>query len=128
MKGTEVEPRIAVIDDDAAVRAALERLLLSMNYDVRSYSSAEEFLARAAAQPVDCVLLDVQLRGMSGIELIAKLAALRPELAVILLTANPEEVAPGTCAAQLARAVLCKPVDADVLRTALENALAVPAS
>jgi FixJ family two-component response regulator len=127
MKGTEVAPKIALIDDDAAVRAALERLLLSMQYAVQSYPSAEEFLARGTQQ-VDCLLLDVQLRGMSGIELIVQLGSIRPELAVILLTANPEEVAHHASAAQLARAVLHKPVDAAVLRVALESALAVAAS
>ena len=68
MKGTVTRPIIAVIDDDAAVRAALGRLLMSMGLSVDTYASAEEFLSHADPNEFDCLLLDVQLRGMSGLE------------------------------------------------------------
>ncbi|MGH7466701.1 MAG: response regulator transcription factor [Longimicrobiales bacterium] len=128
MRGTVGRPRIAVVDDDAAVRAALERLLISMRFRTQTYASAEEFLTDGQAATFACVLLDVQLRGMSGIELTIYLAARHPELAIVLLTANPEVVARNAFASRMASSVLRKPVDADVLISAVENAVAVAAT
>jgi FixJ family two-component response regulator len=128
MTGMVSRPRIAVVDDDADVRAALERLLISTRFRTQAYESAESFLTVARASDFDCVLLDVQLRGMSGIELTLYLAARHPELAVVLLTANPEMVANNAFAARQASAVLRKPVDAEILIGAVESAVAVAAT
>jgi len=125
MKGTMTRPIIAVIDDDAAVRAALGRLLSSMGLFVDTYESAEEFLSLADPDEFDCLLLDVQLRGMSGLELSIYLAATDVDVPIILLTANAELVARHARAARLASTVLMKPTDVSELSVALENALAV---
>ena len=127
MKGTMTRPSIAVIDDDAAVRAALGRLLLSMGLSVDTYASAEEFLSHADPNEFDCLLLDVQLRGMSGLELSIYLAATDVDVPIILLTANPELVARHARAARLASTVLMKPTDVAELTAALESALSVAA-
>jgi FixJ family two-component response regulator len=81
--------RVAIVDDDEAFRRALTRLLVTMGFEVWSCSSAEELLASADALERDCVVLDVHLPRMNGIELRRTLAALRPALPVLLLTADP---------------------------------------
>ena len=81
--------RVAIVDDDEAFRRALTRLLVTVGFDVWSCSSAEELLASADALDRDCVVLDVHLPRMNGIELRRTLATLRPTLPVLLLTADP---------------------------------------
>lgn len=81
--------RVAIVDDDEAFRRALTRLLVTMGFDVWSCSSAEDLLASADALDRDCVILDVHLPRMNGIELRRTLASARPSLAVLLLTADP---------------------------------------
>jgi FixJ family two-component response regulator len=81
--------RVAIVDDDQAFRRALTRLLVTLGFDVWSCSSAEELLASPDALDRDCVVLDVHLPRMNGIELRRTLATLRPALPVLLLTADP---------------------------------------
>ena len=81
--------RVAIVDDDEAFRRALTRLLVTVGFDVWSCSSAEELLASPDALDRDCVVLDVHLPRMNGIELRRTLATLRPALPVLLLTADP---------------------------------------
>jgi FixJ family two-component response regulator len=123
MMGAANLQTLAVIDDDAAVSSALERLLLSMGFGVRTFGSAEDFLLMTDPDDFDCLLLDVQLNGMSGLELVQHLATARFDVPIILLTAAPETVARNRVAARHTSAVLMKPVDASVLATALESAV-----
>ena len=125
MRGRPHRPIVAVVDDDATVRAALERLLLSMNLFVQTYTSAEEFLLRADCDSLDCLLLDVQLRGASGLELTRHLARTNAEIPIILLTANPALIEQDATAARHARAVLLKPVEAALLAATLDEVDAV---
>ena len=62
-------PTVFVVDDDDSVRRALERLLCSKGYHVAIFSSAEDFLGKVFNSPVSCLLLDLQLPGLSGLEL-----------------------------------------------------------
>lgn len=77
---------VVVIEDDADERVALGRVLRVGGYDVASYASAEEFLASPPRRPL-CVLLDMQLDGMSGLELLRTLRADGSTLPVIVITA-----------------------------------------
>ena len=81
--------RVAIVDDDEAFRRALTRLLVTLGFDVWSSASAEELLATPDALNRDCVVLDVHLPRMNGIELRRTLATLHPALPVLLLTADP---------------------------------------
>ncbi len=65
----DVKSLIFVIDDDNSVRKSLARLLQSVDYEVETYSSAEEYLARERFQGIGCIILDVNLTGMSGLKL-----------------------------------------------------------
>jgi FixJ family two-component response regulator len=62
-------PKIAVIDDDELVREGVECLIRSLGYDVDTFASAEEYLASDGAHDSSCIILDVQMPGMTGIDL-----------------------------------------------------------
>src|ERR1700745_1069958 len=82
---------ISVIDDDASVRAAADNLLSSHGYLVRTFASAEEFLQSPHLHDCRCVVADVQMPGMSGLELLTYLRARGYLAPVIFITAFPEE-------------------------------------
>ena len=73
MESRSATPLIGVVDDDASILRALRRLLASAGFGVRTYGSGEELLASEHLTTIDCLVLDVQLGGLSGFEL-AKVA------------------------------------------------------
>jgi FixJ family two-component response regulator len=79
--------QVAVVDDDAGVRGALSRLLRVSGYEVRTFGSAEEFLASGRPADLDCLIVDVYLGGMSGSDLHAQLTALGQVPPTVLMTA-----------------------------------------
>ena|SRR5437660_3557045 len=112
---------VAVIDDDDSVRKALGRLLRSAGLNVQTFPSAEEFLA-AAPSPVDCLVLDVRLPGLSGLELQRRLAVDGPHIPVVFVTAYQDEQTRGEAAAG-AVAVLLKPFEDEALLCAVSRAI-----
>jgi FixJ family two-component response regulator len=87
---TQEAPTIAVVDDEAAVRTTLGRLLKLAGFAVLSYESGESFLAAVAEQPLLCAVLDIHMPGMSGLDVLARLRAGKAELPVILITAGDD--------------------------------------
>ena len=84
-------PVISVVDDDASVRIATDNLLRSLGYIVHTSASAEEFLQSAHFNDTLCVIADVQMPGMSGVELQARLLTQGHRVPFIFITAFPEE-------------------------------------
>lgn len=84
----EEQPTIYVVDDDAAVRDALEALLGSVGLPVMSFASAEDFLGKAKASMRGCLLLDVRMPGIGGLELQPKLQERGVRLPVIFVTGH----------------------------------------
>jgi len=85
------EPRtrlVAVIEDDAVARTALGRLLRIGGFEVALFDSAETFIAAAARSPWLCLIVDVQLTGMSGIDLQHRLRSEGSDVPIIVLTGN----------------------------------------
>lgn len=117
-------PSIAVIDDEPGVRKGLSRLLRAADLDPHAYATAQEFLDVWEAQPPDCLVMDLQMAGLSGYDVQAKLKRAGASLPVIIVTAHDEPEAHKRCLALGAAAYLCKPLDGealvDVIRTALE--------
>jgi FixJ family two-component response regulator len=114
---------VVVIDDDLSVRRSLARLLASAGYEVIVCSSAEEFLAMPSVPRPACILTDVRMPGMSGLDLLDVLRTRRPSLPVILFSGDAD---PGTSAhARAAGAVsfLMKPFPSEDLLSALGEAL-----
>jgi FixJ family two-component response regulator/two-component sensor histidine kinase len=117
-------PVVCVIDDDAAVRASLARLLAVQGWPVASYASANEFLERQPLAAVCCILLDNQMPGMSGLELQQHLAAYGVAPPVVFLTGHGD-LAVGVHAMKLGAVdFLAKPPDANALYEAVRKALA----
>ena len=83
-----VERTVYVLDDDEAVLRSLERLLSSANFEPVTFESSDLFLTAAKAFKTGCVLLDVRLPGMSGLDVQAQLSRMRGDLPVIIMTAQ----------------------------------------
>lgn len=81
---------VAVIDDDDSVRAALQQLLRSASFTVLTYATAEEFLAARGHIQADCLVIDVNLPGMSGVALVRALAAEGKPLRAVLISARED--------------------------------------
>jgi FixJ family two-component response regulator len=112
--------RVAIVEDDAPVRRALVRVLGAARFEVTAFGSAEEFLDGGLEPPPDCVLMDIHLPLMNGLELRSHVAALRPDINVVFITAD-HELASGEH--HEPRSVwLTKPVDQDALIHAVSRA------
>lgn len=83
-------PIVAVVDDDASVRAALRNLLRSVGYDVRDYGSPQEFLAGTDLNRVNCLILDVRMPVVGGFDLQLELANSRIRLPIIFMTGHAD--------------------------------------
>ena len=123
----EPQPTVFVIDDDASMRRALSYLLAAAGYKVETYPSAKAFLTRENYEGVGCILLDVRMPGLSGMELQEKLIRSAQSLPIIFLTGHGE-VAMGVQAIKKGAVdFLTKPCDDEQLlaaiRTAIEKAL-----
>jgi len=84
---------VAIIDDDASANRALGRLLRGAGFDPKGYESAESFLADSSRPSFGCLLVDIQLTGMSGLELQRRLQAEGSRLPVIFITAHDDPAA-----------------------------------
>lgn len=114
---------VPVVDDDPAVRKGLARLLRSAHHSVQTYASAAEFLARAGDDGVGCIVLDVRMPGLDGIELQERLAARGDDLPIIFLTGHGDIPMSVQAMKQGAFDFLTKPVDEEVLLGAVNRAL-----
>jgi FixJ family two-component response regulator len=114
---------VLVVDDDPSVMRALRRQLLALGFKVTVFDSAEAFLAAETPARDVCLLLDVYLPGMSGIELCKELAALGRRIPIILMTAREDQVMQEAAREPGVIAVLYKPFEEDVLLNAVRQAL-----
>jgi FixJ family two-component response regulator len=117
------EPSVYVVDDDVSVRTALARLLKSVGITVKTFSSAQEFLGQATPGESGCLIVDLRMPGMSGLDLQDQLSSRQLSLPVIFLTGYG--TVPASVRAMKAGAVdfLEKPVDDQTLLDAVLKAL-----
>ena len=121
--GSVSPPLIAVVDDDASVRKALGRLLRAAGFESRSFASGAEFLHACRRESPDCVVLDMHMPEMSGLEVLKRMNASGLFLPVVLITADDES---GRCQRVLdegAVSWLRKPVDGPHLIQRVEQAV-----
>jgi len=120
---SQPEAVIAIVDDDPSVRRGLQRLVRSAGWKAETFASAQEFLARPRAESPNCVLLDLQLPGLSGLDLQKRMAEIGLEIPIVFLTGHGN--IPASVQAMKAGAVqfLTKPVDEQELLQAMEEAV-----
>jgi FixJ family two-component response regulator len=117
---------IAVVDDEFSVRRALWRLLRSNGYRVETYATAEQLLDALPGHDFDCVLLDLHLPGLSGLEALYRIEARAGALPVIVITGDSTPKLRERALAGRAADCLIKPVDVAVLLASIERALPGP--
>ena len=112
---------VLVVDDDASGRRGIERLLRVHGFNVEGFDSSEDFLARANPRAAVCVVLDIHLTGMSGIELSRQLALSGNLLPVIFITANDSDATRKAAENAGCVAYLLKPFSSRVLLETIDQ-------
>jgi FixJ family two-component response regulator len=117
---------IAVVDDDLAIREALDDLIKSLGYQSKLFESAEAFLAFKQRSTVDCMVVDVKMPGLNGIELQSRLNQDGDRPPMIFMTSYHDEYTRSAALDGGALAFLGKPVDLTKLIEFIDVALALP--
>ena len=121
------DERIALVEDETPVRIALARLLRLASYEVSAYASGEEFLTALVESMPRCVILDVHLPGLSGIEVQRRLRSDRVQLPVVFITASDDPGLEREASESGGLRLLRKPFSNDQLLAAVASALQRPA-
>ena len=120
--------RIAVVDDDDSVRKALKRLLRAANLDADTFASGRDFLVSLAAQVPDCIVLDLHMPGMNGLDIQQQLTRTGLLVPIVVITGHDEPLTRTQCLSAGAAAYLCKPLDDEALLDAIYRAAGVARS
>jgi FixJ family two-component response regulator len=122
---TAKRPLVSVVDDDESVRESLPDLLRELGYETQVFSSAEEFLKSAYVEKTRCLILDIAMPGMTGLELQDELKRREIKIPVIFITAQKEEALRSRMLARGAVDCLFKPFSDTSLQRALDAALLI---
>ena len=114
---------VAIVDDDELMRGALQGLLREAGLPARAFASAEEFLDSGAQHLSSCIIADIRMPGMSGLELQARLNAEHIRIPIIFMTAHSDERIRMQALRSGAVGFLAKPFDDDVLLETVRAAL-----
>lgn len=119
----ESSPVIAIVDDDPSVREGLHSLIRSAGWRAEMFASAQDFLARHATEALSCLVLDLQLPGLSGLDLQKRMAEVALQIPIVFLTGHGD--IPASVQAMKAGAIefLTKPVDEEDLLRAIQEAI-----
>jgi FixJ family two-component response regulator len=117
-----IRPLVSIVDDDESVRESLPDLLKMLGYDVQAFSSAEEFLASGYVDQTRCLILDVAMPGMSGLDLQRELKLRRQEIPLVFITAQTDEAIRSRVLEQGAVECLLKPFSDIALLDAVNRA------
>ena len=118
-------PLVSVVDDDESVRESLPDLLRELGYSVRTFSSAEEFLASDCVGETRCLILDIAMPGMTGPDLQQELTVRGQDIPIVYITAQADETVRSSSLEQSAVACLFKPFSDTALFEALNAAFRV---
>lgn len=116
-------PIVFVVDDDASIRKALRRLLRTAGCAVETFASASEFLALQDVPAGACMVLDIRMPGISGLDLQQQLAQTQPGLPVVMITGHGDTEVVQRALDAGAVAVLSKPFDDEALLDAVAKAV-----
>jgi len=120
----DLEPTVFIVDDDAAIRRSLRFLIESSGLSVETYGTAEEFLDRYEPERPGCLILDVRMPGMSGLNLQEELVARRAELPIIVVTGYAEVPMAVRALRKGARDFIEKPFSDQMLLEKVRDAIA----
>jgi FixJ family two-component response regulator len=116
-------PIVSIVDDDASVRVATAKLVRLHGFVAYAFASAEEFLQSSRVGETSCLITDMRMPGMSGVDLQSHLIAQGKRVPVIFITAFPEESSQARAMAEGAVCFLTKPFDGQTLVDCLREAL-----
>jgi FixJ family two-component response regulator len=123
-EGSSAErPLLSVVDDDESVRESLPDLLREFGFATRTFSSAEDFLSSDCADETSCLILDIAMPNMSGLELYQELRRRGQDIPVVFITAQRDETVRARMLEQGAAAFLLKPFSDTDLLAAVKTAL-----
>jgi FixJ family two-component response regulator len=114
---------VSIVDDDRSVRTATQTLIRSMGFKAAAFESAEDFLNSPEVETTDCLIADIQMPGMSGVDLQDALVARNSKLPIIFITAFPDDRIRERVLAAGAVCMLTKPCDGGKIEKYLEEAL-----
>jgi FixJ family two-component response regulator len=123
---TRPRPLLSVVDDDESVRESLPDLLHELGYTARAFSSPEEFLASEALDHSKCLILDIAMPVMSGLDLQRELKRQGRKIPIIFITASRNETVRSRVLVDGAAECLYKPFSDTALLTAIQSALGEP--
>ncbi|WP_246654715.1 response regulator transcription factor [Rhizobium laguerreae] len=119
-------PVIAIVDDDLAIREAMEDLVRSYGYECLLFGSAEDFLDFQPRGDIDCIVVDVEMPGMNGLEMQEAINRHSPRPPTIFVTSYTDHLTKKNAIAGGASAFLGKPLNIDALMTSLETIVGLP--
>jgi FixJ family two-component response regulator len=121
---TAVAPVVCIVDDDASVRKSLTRLVAAAGYTVAAFASAQEYLARKPTAGPSCLVLDVRMPGLTGLDLQKALAGAEHRTAIVFITGHGDIAMSVTAMKAGAVDFLTKPFEGTALLDAIQRALA----
>jgi FixJ family two-component response regulator len=118
-------PSVAIVDDDPGVLKALARLIAARSFHPCTYKSARDFLESLSHSMPDCLVVDLQMPGMTGLDLQCELGRSGVKIPTVVITAHDEPEFRRQCEAAGAAAYLSKPLDQKALIAAITSAIAL---
>ena len=119
----KTKPLISVVDDDESMREAVRGLMKSLGYEAEAFASGEEFLSSRQVPRTSCLIADVQMPGMTGLELYRHLVASGKTIPTILITAYPDHSVRERALADGVVGYLSKPFDENDLLACIQSSL-----
>ena len=116
-------PLVAVVDDEESIRKSLRRLFMAADLDAVVYASGQEFLDSLRDCQPDCLVLDLQMPGLTGLEVQRALAGAETRFPTIIITAHDEPETRARCLAAGVAAYLCKPLHDEMLLEAIATVI-----
>ena len=123
----KAHPFVAVVDDEESVRSALVRLLRASEIDAEAYPSGQAFLDSLTLRRPDCLVIDLQMDGLTGRDVQRQLAGSKTAIPLIFITAHDEPRIREQCLADGAVAYLRKPLRGDILLRSIQAAICAAA-
>lgn len=115
--------QVAILDDEEPVRKALGRLLRASGLDAQCFATGQSFLEALAVQSPACLILDLHMPGLSGLQVLERLRNRQPPLPTIVITGHDEPENESRCITMGAFAYIRKPVNDDLLLKTIEDAV-----